>query len=271
MRLSRRRPFVPSFHFQFPTNGASPLGLLYITFSPNSNEQRSEGLYAIEVWIVISFCLGGTFTGWVNDNDDNVSRPVTFATYKASAFGQLISLALGAAIYFYVIWFLFVGMDGMLAPPCSRTAFFFARVDLYHWFRTFLKVTFVIASALVGIYVVFYVFFVVPVSIHKSGCAPFLKGLFSAPGAGDDVQEETPAKFYWNVSFAITPLISLIVATELLVRWNHIEGVGAVKGTGQLLPIILAGGGFVRVCWRIITYALAGKYSSSSGRGVGKE
>ncbi|KAI9821374.1 MAG: hypothetical protein M1832_003380 [Thelocarpon impressellum] len=239
-------------------------GLLYITINPTNS--RPEGLYAIEVWIVISFCLGGAFSGASTGGDDDV--PPTFANYRASTIGGLISTALSAAVIFYTIWFLYIGMDTMLAPPCSRTAFFFAKVDLYHWFRTFLKVVFTISAAMTGLFLVALLFVITPVLLFKLGPKQFLKSLLGIRRPSEDETEGTePHRSdkleLQSIAFSFSPLAILILGTELLIRWNHIEDVSAIMGTGQLLPVIVAGGGLVRVFWKFLVNLVSGKYTFS--------
>ncbi|CAG8676260.1 16797_t:CDS:2 [Acaulospora colombiana] len=85
------------------------VGLIYITVN-------NKELYAVECWIVLLMCMGG------------VASERGFASYKSSDIGRLIKLILGLAIIGYWAWFVFSGMDKMIATPCSRTAFFFAKV-----------------------------------------------------------------------------------------------------------------------------------------------
>lgn len=54
-----------------------------------------------------------------------------------------------------------------------------------------------------------------------------------------------------NLSFVV-----FIITTELAIRWNHIKGVNSISGTGQILPLVIAGANFVRVIWKYIVYAL---------------
>jgi hypothetical protein len=102
-------------------------GLLYITALKGSTSP-SCNLYAVECWIVLSFCLGGVCSGQVTNSESGESYEMTFAGYKASAIGRVIQFILWAAMVYYAIWFLYTGMDQMVATPCSRHAFFFTQV-----------------------------------------------------------------------------------------------------------------------------------------------
>lgn len=74
----------------------------------------------------------------------------------------------------------------------------------------------------------------------------------------DSAANSTPG-FPFNYS-----LIIFIVETELTIRWNHIEGVDSVSRTGQIIPLVIAGAGFVRVAWKYIVYSLKENTSTSS-------
>jgi hypothetical protein len=102
-------------------------GLLYITIV-NGNGQPSGQLYAVEVWIVLILCMGGVCSGKNYESNQKGQSNQDFSEYKASAVGGLIQMALFAAMTYYGIWFVYVGMDYMAAAPCSRFAFFFVRV-----------------------------------------------------------------------------------------------------------------------------------------------
>ncbi|KAF8465698.1 hypothetical protein BDZ91DRAFT_681402, partial [Kalaharituber pfeilii] len=164
-------------------------GLLFVTITKGSE------LFAVEAYLMLLFCMGGvcSSTGdegpsyWEDDeNPQQRARTIRgYAYYDTTTLGSYVRLLLTAAFLAYGLWFVWVGMDGMRHPPCSTYAFFFARVNLYNWFRTFLK-----------------------------------KGHVGFGGA----------------------LILFIVAVELTIRWNVIEGVDDVGSTGQLLPVILGVG-----------------------------
>ncbi|KAI9841847.1 MAG: hypothetical protein M1838_003365 [Thelocarpon superellum] len=237
-------------------------GLLYITLWRDDNA-NSPGLYAVECWIVIGFCVGGVFTGRVQGRDDNAqSTSVTFAGYKASAIGGIIQLALNAAIIYYTIWYLYIGMDTMIATPCSRYAFFFARVDLFHWFRTLSKVIFTMTGILVGLLLVGLLLGLLAF-IHKMGPVRGVLVMLGVDAESDaDAKEDEDKHQITNVSFSFTPLAFFVAGTEMLIRWNNIAGVNTIAGTGQLLPVIVAGGGLLRVVWKSLIKLMSGAYTT---------
>jgi hypothetical protein len=127
-----------------------------------------------------------------------------------------------------------------------------------------MKVSFTMVAILTGILFLVFIFAIVPSAIYTTGFVRLLKLTFGMDDVdnGGCADENDDGKIHlYSLGLGLSPLVGLILATELLVRWNHIEGVGAVKGTGQLLPIIVAGGGFVRVFWKVITNLMAGRYT----------
>ena len=78
------------------------IALLYITTSSPLSE-----IYVAEVYTVLSLCLGGSRTS------SSIDRRVI---------GLLIEEVLFLALKFYAIWFIFIGVDKMAHPPCSRLA-----------------------------------------------------------------------------------------------------------------------------------------------------
>lgn len=60
---------------------------------------------------------------------------------RDNAAGYRFALGLFLGFGGYILWFLFTGMDGLKRRECGEDyAFFFARVGLFGWFRTLLKV-----------------------------------------------------------------------------------------------------------------------------------
>lgn len=135
-------------------------GLLFVTVTKGSD------LYAVEGYLILLFCMGGVCSGGSlstqeqNTRGDGGSSGVgggtsqsasarssaPFAYFESTTAGGLVRLAIGCAFVAYGLWFVFVGMDGMKAPECARSAFFFARVDLFGWFRSLLKALFVLSA-----------------------------------------------------------------------------------------------------------------------------
>jgi len=188
------------------------------------------------------------------------SRPTTFTYNQAS---ELIELVLGTAVKLYGVWFVYIGMDGMAHPPCSRAVFFFTKVDLYHWMRTLLKVWFTL-SAVISCLVTLKEISDLVWSMRKEKAsrdeeaAPATRTTREkkeAPATARD-REVTQLR---RVSFP-GHLVPFILSTEFLIKWNHINGVDSLGSTGQLIPLVIGGSGLVRVLYGIIKICRRGDY-----------
>ena len=156
---------------------------------------------------------------------------------------NFIKLALLTAVNFYAIWLIFIGMDKMAHPQCSRYAFFYTKVDIYHWFRTFLKVQYTLICIVTAEALIAFLVFSLSVAYRKGT----RKALFSPLVDGG------VTRFRRTWGFILVSLIpTLIMCTEFLIRWNHIEGVGTARSTGQLIPLVVAISGLVSVFYKML-------------------
>ncbi|KAG8952321.1 hypothetical protein FRC04_004749 [Tulasnella sp. 424] len=111
-------------------------GLLYVTLTRGTTQNAGQ-LYAAEIWVILCLCLGGVLTISPEPKD------------RAFVIHDVCQQALNVAMASYTLWFLFTGMDQMAHPPCSRYSFFYTKVDMYHWFRLFWKITMIPATCTV--------------------------------------------------------------------------------------------------------------------------
>lgn len=283
-----------NFCFQLSTF----VGLLYITIDrhgrhhhhqqqgdDDDDNEEKRTLYAVEAFIVLLFCLGGACSRSIYSG--NVVS--TYTHHQASALGNLLQQILYTALAAYGVWFVFVGMDRMPSrsgsPPCSRSrAFFFAKVDLYHWFRTLLKIVFVVAAVVqstLGFYRMIAPFVKYGVratlfddnKVQQQGeddhqqqqdeNGRIMSRLGSPPPPQqqqhqDQTQNQGIVKIE-NIAVS-SGLVFFIVASELNIRWNHIRGVNSLGSTGQLIPLVVAGSGLIRVLYKCILHYLRGDY-----------
>jgi len=285
-------------------------GLLYVTITKGSLHQ----LHPVEAYIMLLFCMGGVCSGTsdvgdgVGDHESSIGIAArkSYAYLEASSLGGCVRVLLGCGFIGYGLWFLFLGMDDMRSPfpnDCNY-AFFLARVDLFGWFRTLLRVLFVCASIPAVISFVFMMMsFVNAASVFllQGGWQGRVKphkhsaGIRNSPSGGENVAspkgkqsalsegevsggekprfsegETAPSEAEGiessgyenpglqniklrkqNVGFS-GALLLFIISVELIIRWNKIEGVGAIGSTGQLLPVIIGVGGVGRVVIRLI-------------------
>ena len=237
-------------------------GLVYITLGRGSSH-NSGTTYAVEAFIVLLLCTGGVCSGRglgnASDDDQALGErvPTTFADYKASRIGQIVRVLIAAASIYYGIWFVYIGMDNMAHPPCSRTAFFFAPVDLYHWYRAFLKVIFTL-SGIVSSFLILESSLGVARLWRKHGAISAVSKILAfheehtasntSVATGHSGQHETVLT---HTSFSLD-LALFILTIELIIKWNHIQGVNTLGNTGQILPLIVGGSGLLRVLYKTV-------------------
>jgi len=255
---------------------------------------------------MLLFCMGGVCSGTTEVDDEigegrgsriGVAAKRSYAYLEASSLGGYVRVLLGCGFIGYGLWFLFLGMDDMhnAFPHDCNYAFFLTRVDLFGWFRTFLKVLFVCATIPAVLSLVFMTISLVSASWvflleggwkgrvkHHKRSASSLEGENVAPSKGkqsassegeglrvsegetapseEEKEVEKPGLQIMklrkqNVGFS-GALLLFVLSVELIIRWNKIEGVGAVGSTGQLFPVIIGVGGIGRVVIRFIQDSL---------------
>lgn len=233
------------------------IALLYLTIQQGSDLQVSEA------YLMLTICAGGVTTSGIID----VRLLHRFDRKDAEAY----TAALGSAVQFFVqlvvlayaIWLLFTGMDSMQHPPCSTSGFFFARVNLYHWVRTVFKVIFV--SGILGLLIVpsFQIVDAHSRSRPATPVSPTLPdsatvseadlnrnpNLSTISLSSSDMSYATALKASTTKWFGfvqgVTRLGMFILAVELIIKWNHIQGVNKMGSTGQILPFVVAVGGLM--------------------------
>jgi hypothetical protein len=204
---------------------------------------------------VLSLSLGGIISG--QGKVTNKEKEKYFTGYKASAVSRVVQYLVLAAIMYYTIWFLYVGMDSMTAP-CPQYAFFFAKVvrcslhsqrlnlltfsqDMYRWFRTFLKVLFTMAGF-------FFTLSIFLFCIARRTFSPTRNGALAFFNPRESSRDDDGPQ-YTNISISLA-LAFFIVSTELIIKWNDIQEVNNIQSTGQILPVVVGGGGLIRTIWK---------------------
>lgn len=224
------------------------IALLYLTILQGSNMQVSEA------YLMLMICVGG-----VNSSDmpdlSLMHRPDRKgAEAHTAALGIVIQSILLLVLTTYTLWFLFTGMDSMQHPPCSRSGFFLARVDLYHWIRTFYEVTYVLG---ISVFLLTVVVFIIPY-LRRPQTLNLPMPPTSGPVAETDLNgnpswdtmsvsgsEHRFASGLVDIVLGVTWLCWLILGIELIIKWNHIQGVNQMGSTGQILPFVVAVGGLI--------------------------
>ncbi|KAI5849324.1 hypothetical protein DFP73DRAFT_540205 [Morchella snyderi] len=219
-------------------------GLLFITITKGSD------LYAVEAYIMLIFCMGGVCSG--DAKEDGIFKVKKFAYYKASNIGRVIRFILNIGFCVYGLWFFFTGMDHMKHPPCSTWAYFFAKVNLYAWLRTFMKVVFVLMAIIHSVVIFSPILFKLCCSARSIEDTELHDTSLELPGLEtENTLRSKPGKGFEETTMVILSgsLISFMLTVELMIRWNHIVGVNEMGSTGQLLPLIMAIGSFIRVLY----------------------
>ena len=165
--------------------------------------------------------------------------------------GHFTNRAFVIAVNFYSIWLIFIGIDKMAHPPCSRFVFFYDKVDIYHWYKTYLKFESTLFCIFTGMmFLVLLVVFALRRIRLGTLWSAANSSLFSY---GDEPQGswlEREVRPFFAICFVFL-LPALIVDPELQIRWNHIEGVGTVRSTGQLIPLVVAVSGLLNTLYKI--------------------
>jgi hypothetical protein len=124
--------------------------------------------------------------------------------------------------------------------------FFFTALGAYGNIRTFFKVMFTLLGVSSGITVL-----LVPVQAWRMGITNLLRVENKEPRA--DMESEWNGameglgkriRLLFQVGFAIygiglagAALATVLVGIELGIKWNHLDGLGSVSTTGQIVPL----------------------------------
>ncbi|KIO21841.1 hypothetical protein M407DRAFT_28553 [Tulasnella calospora MUT 4182] len=217
-------------------------GLLYVTIT-RGNTQAAGQLYAAEIWVMLSLCL---FAGILTANPEFEPSEPVFSTVIHTASQQTVSVL----IFWYTVWFVYTGMDQMAHPPCSRYLFSMAKVDMYHWYRVGWKIV-VIPCAIMA-------------TIIFVASLRMVLLLLKKPEPKSESEKAMEAQISGVKSYSKYILLALtifkffvlgftVASTELIIRWNHIQNVNSIGGTGQLIPLIVACLAFIRLLYKFFT------------------
>ncbi|KAK0645720.1 hypothetical protein B0T16DRAFT_411807 [Cercophora newfieldiana] len=149
-----------------------------------------------------------------------------FAVPVSRAIVELILLV-------YSVWFWFVGLDRLAhSAECTTYAFFFARVDLYGWFRTLGKV-----------YVVLELFSQVVLQVAFLA----VRRQESEGGIGPPFSSSSSwySKFFGVNRILLT--LFFILSVELMARWNRITEISSLNSVGQLVAFLVGMNGVLTV------------------------
>jgi hypothetical protein len=210
-------------------------GLILIT------TQAGFGTRALEGFITLLFCFASAWIGSMQIYS-TIKSDRSAVTISGNA-GGLADLLLNTAICSYGVWFLFVGIDTLPRTNCPEIAFFFAPVKLFGRFRLFLKVVFV--AGLIGSVVL------VPLQIiliaHDVSQLLERWGQPSIPSPRQTELVRTVNVSTIKFFGGIAAMATFILAVELVLVWNHIQGVYSCSTFSQLFPLVVGATNFARV------------------------
>ncbi|XXG96430.1 hypothetical protein Hte_002713 [Hypoxylon texense] len=186
----------------------------------------------------------------------------------------VIAIMLWGAFAFYYSWFWWVGLDTMKRSTCEdEFGFFFTRVSLRGWFRTFNKVIWTIANIAFGVMILV---------IFTQALCGFCTGRYAREKAQNrqrDLEQRRiflreaaledsannppvaiPAAFNDQVNeasgifqhiflqfWSLIPFAVFVSGAEVTLQYNNIVGVNTVDSASQLIPLVLALGLLVDV------------------------
>lgn len=219
-------------------------GLIAITIT------RGESLFAVEAWVILLICLSGAFSSlawpWHKRRRTSTASP-QFINVAPSNIGAVIRITLGAGMCAYGVWYSFVGLDGMLHPSCTSSAFFFARINLYGWFRVLLKVSFV-----AGLILCTGLLLTSTVALGLD-CYEWHRDWMTAELDETDEDALLPRPYWKGVLASVAAMCVFVTAVELTLHWNSIKNIYKCSSTGQLFPVIVGVAGFSRLLYVVLT------------------
>ncbi|UKZ74939.1 hypothetical protein TrVFT333_002609 [Trichoderma virens FT-333] len=155
------------------------------------------------------------------------------AYWKNMKTALLYTVSLGGIIVLFA-WFWWHGIDTLPRACHDDKAFFFAKVSLWHWFRTLHKVASVIAIISGAVSFTFYLCAMILFTFVPN--ANFV-GRFKDKTGGLSKESSNPLGF-GPVDLLLE--IGVIVYVEMALKWNNISGVHSLATPGQFTPFIVA-------------------------------
>lgn len=226
-------------------------GLVLSTGSPKENAIALEGYIALlfcftSVWIASLQVLSVPKTDHTNS--------LNFSDTKRAMRG-VGDMLLNTAICSYGIYLLYVGFDQLRRTTCPETIFFFGPVELFGWFRIFLKVVLIIS--LVGS--------ATSLSLRILSFFQQLSQFISQWGQSYMPQSPCPPSRVRMVKLSFSKLLGsivglgiFIVAIELTIAWNNIRHIYECASFSQLFPLVAGATNLSRVVYQLMKSTLEG-------------
>jgi hypothetical protein len=154
----------------------------------------------------------------------------------------IFSILIWTAMRWWYIYFWFTGMDRLPKRCETQYYFFFAKLDIFGWVRTFMKVTVVMFefSSLCALFTMPFMAFASKLNVFGDG--------------GLNVQSRPwrllSILLLLPVCFA--PFTLSVVSAEMIIKWNNITGVNDITTAGQLIPLLAGIGQVLATIYYIV-------------------
>ncbi|PTB70848.1 hypothetical protein BBK36DRAFT_1108685 [Trichoderma citrinoviride] len=164
-------------------------------------------------------------------------------------------------------WYWWHGMDTLPRKCHDDKAFFFAKVSIWHWFRTLNKVGSVFAIIGGVVSVLFYLGAIILFTFVRA--ANFVRRFRGETGGGGSKEEDNPMG-YGPLDFLVN--VGAIVYVEMALKWNDISGVHSLAAPGQFMPFFISIAQLLSVFYGIgkAAMAMAGEEESLSDAEFGE-
>ncbi|RYN23746.1 hypothetical protein AA0114_g12824 [Alternaria tenuissima] len=166
-----------------------------------------------------------------------------------------LTMVASTAFTFYLAWFWYRGLDTLPRTSCAdEYTWLFAKVSIYHWYRTFQKVLTTFLCITLGLLFLVWTF-------GYSRIKDFLSDL-CAPQDDASQEDDLHEGVLRTFGYLVTVLPMSIAGCEMTIKWNGIIGVNDLRPVGQLVPFVPGLGQFVDVIFRILTRLLVSQMES---------
>ncbi|KAJ6016260.1 hypothetical protein N7540_010851 [Penicillium herquei] len=205
-----------------------------------------KDFYAIEAFILLLFCIGGFCCALPFPYRLGSASELEFLVRaRPTTMGDLVMSILGVATCAYGVWYVFDGMDGMMNTNCNSPIFVFARVSLYGWARKLLK-----ALVLMGFIFLSIALLLNTLELLKY-CRDYIKNWANVEDENSTHSAHVKQPSWKILCLSIVGLALLVVAVELALFWNEVEGVYSLGSTGQVFPLVVGVAGLSRLLWKV--------------------
>ncbi|KAH7122387.1 hypothetical protein B0J11DRAFT_507372 [Dendryphion nanum] len=243
-------------------------------------------LHHVEIYLVL-LLMFGTYLAlipiyiWrILTGHKSMLDPTRWPITRPSTCAKYLNFALLAAVLAFQYWFWFAYVSS-LGTSCVQYGFLFSKVQLNS------KVSVVLnglAYCSLGVFILYpYALRIFGFKFQDVNTKELLKQRFSQlrnerdretlerllSELQKDVEEfRRRVKLLRNmdVMIKIVAAITVIIATELTIHWNEIDGVDTISGAGQTIPLVIGLGATIRVFYVYMRTAIKLRKRSNDSR-----